>query len=104
MSGWRVWLPMKATRTSRAFAPTASTALSRSRTISESKPGNLCHRLSTHLVVQRGFANVGQDGILRRIGNPPGSPVENRRAEQRNEDLVIPPADPGAPSESEASE
>ena len=47
-------------------------------------------------VAQRGFAaNVGQDGILRRIGNPPGSPlaehraVENRRAAQRNKDLVI---------------
>src|SRR6266567_2658461 len=35
------------------------------------------------------ISDVGQDGILRRIGNPPGSPVENRRAEQRNEDLVI---------------
>src|SRR6266699_1559928 len=31
---------------------------------------------------------VGQDGILRRIGNPPGVTVENRRTEQRNEDLV----------------
>src|SRR5260221_9433975 len=31
-----------------------------------------------------------QDGILRRIGNAPGSPVENRRAAQRNKDLVTP--------------
>src|SRR5436190_19317916 len=29
------------------------------------------------------------DGILRRIGNPPRSPVENRRAAQRFNDLAI---------------
>jgi len=37
------------------------------------------------LVAPRGFgANVGQDGILRRIGNPPGSHLPNNTVTVEN--------------------